>query len=703
MPNMSTRSIFISLVSLVILWSCGNKNADWTDRAMPGKALTTWSFSIDGESWEEVTIPHTYNAADGHSKEYYRGYAHYKTTLPEAKEDTPRYLIFEGVGQSCHVIFEGDTLCYHSGGYTPFYVDITGKKGREVEVYCENTLNLDRIPLSADFNKNGGIHYPAWLLECPAVHLSPEAYGYYRMHVSQKEVSDEKAVGEAKVQIKNSSAEEQAVSIKWSLRDAAGVEVLAHNETTTLAGGAAQDIVWDFTLDNPHLWNGLEDPYLYTLTVSVGEDYAKTEVGFRYFSMDREKGFFLNGKSYPLRGVNVHQDMEGIASAYTKADFDADYAVIKELGCNFLRLAHYPHNDYAFRLCDRMGIVVQTEIPWVNNCGTEITEAYAKNIYSQMGEMVKALYNHPSIIFWGMWNELDTWGHTKFKVQGVLDPRRAVDETARLYDFTKQLDPYRYVGLTDDSMFERDFYTELKADYYSENRYHGWYYSGTNFEALTPDLEWIRDNMGVTNLSEYGLGINPHCHTWRTECLKRDKTKKDSLHFEEYGNLFHESYAAQIERAPYLAFTSIWVMFDFAVVEREEGIMDSEDGVNFTLNEYNKYMNNKGLITRDRGVYKDVFYLYKAWWNKSEETVYLTSRRLKYRPAGEPFTLTVYSNSPSLKVFCNGVEIAAATESGDDTGVVWKFPAQMGDSATTFRVESPSGKSDEITILPLQI
>ena len=668
---------------------------------MPGEPLDKWSFSIDGQSWENVTIPHTYNNIDGHSKEYYRGYAHYKTTLPKASENTPRYLIFEGVGQSCHVILEGDTLCYHSGGYTPFYVDITGKKGREVEVYCENTLNLDRIPLSADFNKNGGIHYPAWLLECPAVHFSPEAYGYYRMHVSQKDVSDDKAVGEAKAQIKNSSDQEQEISVKWSLKDAAGAEVLAHDETIALAGGAAQDVVWNFTLEAPHLWNGLEDPYLYTLNVSTGEDYAETEVGFRYFSMDRENGFFLNGKPYPLRGVNVHQDMEGIASAYTKADFDADYAIIKELGCNFLRLAHYPHNDYAFRLCDRMGIVVQTEIPWVNNCGTEITEAYAQNIYSQMSEMVKSLYNHPSIIFWGMWNELDTWGHTKFKVQGVLDPRRAVDETARLYDFTKQLDPYRYVGLTDDSMFLRDFYTELKADYYSENRYHGWYYSGTNFEALTPDLEWIRDNMGVANLSEYGLGINPHCHTWKTECLKRDKTKKDSLHFEEYGNLFHESYAAQIARAPYLAFTSAWVMFDFAVVEREEGIMDSEDGVNFTLNEYNKYMNNKGLITRERETYKDIFYLYKAWWNKSEETVYITSRRLKYRPARESFTLTVYSNAPSLKIYCNGAELAAATESREDTGVVWKFPVCMGDEPTTFRAVSPDGTSDEITIKPL--
>ena len=698
---MSTKSLISSLLFVALTVSCAEYASNWTDREMPGMPLEKWSFSIDGQAWEDVVIPHTYNSIDGHSKEYYRGYAHYRTNLPVSPKDSPRYLIFEGVGQSAWVVFEGDTLCYHSGGYTPFFVDITGKKGSHLEVVCENTLNPDRIPLSADFNKNGGLHYPVWLLECPEVHISPEVFGFYRMHVSTPHVCDSSAVGVARAQICNASDTDQEVPVIWSLKDASGQEVLTHNETIMMEAGARKNVCWDFTLENPHLWNGLEDPYLYTATVRAGEDIAQTEVGFRYFSLDREKGFFLNGKSYPLRGVNVHQDMEGIASAYSKADFDADYAIIKELGCNFLRLAHYPHNDYAFRLCDRMGIIVQTEIPWVNNCGTEITEAYAQNIYDQMGEMVNSLYNHPSIIFWGMWNELDTWGHTKFKVQGVLDPRRAVDETARLYDFTKKLDPYRFVGLTDDSMFERDFYKELKADYYSENRYHGWYYSGTNFGALTADLEWIRDNMGVTNLSEYGPGINPYCHTWREECWKRDKTKKDSLHFEEYGNLFHESYAAQIARAPYLGFTSAWVLFDFAVVERQEGIMDSEDGVNFTLNEYNKYLNNKGLITRDRKTFKDVFYLYKAWWNKNEETVYITSRRLKYRPAGEEFMLTVYSNASSIELYCNGESVNKATSSGEPTGVVWKFPVKMGEGPTTFRAVSQNGNADEIIILAL--
>ena len=193
---MLTKRLLAPLLALTIISACTSKENKWTDRAFTGMPLEEWSFSIDGESWENVEIPHTYNNIDGQSKSYYRGTAHYKTTLPAASAQTPRYLIFEGVGQGCYVILGGDTLRFHSGGYTPFYVDITGKEGRELEVFCDNFLDLDRIPLTSDFNKNGGLHYPVWLLKCPAVHFSPEAYGYYRMHVSQNEVSDEKACGE---------------------------------------------------------------------------------------------------------------------------------------------------------------------------------------------------------------------------------------------------------------------------------------------------------------------------------------------------------------------------------------------------------------------------------------------------------------------------------------------------------------------------
>ena len=267
---MSLKSLIVPLFSLALITSCANYADNWTDRKMPGTPLEKWSFSIDGEMWEDVVIPHTYNRIDGHSKEYYRGYAHYRTNIPSSPKDSPRYLIFEGVGQSAWVVFEGDTLCYHSGGYTPFYVDITGKKGSHLEVICENTLNPDRIPLSADFNKNGGIHYPVWLLECPEVHISPEANGFYRLHVSTPHVCDSSTVGVARTQICNTSDKDQEVPIVWSLKDASGLEVIAHNQTVMMKAGTRKDVSWDFTLDNPHLWNGLKDPYLYTVSVQAG-------------------------------------------------------------------------------------------------------------------------------------------------------------------------------------------------------------------------------------------------------------------------------------------------------------------------------------------------------------------------------------------------------------------------------------------------
>ena len=674
-------------------------NTNWTDRPHTGKALVHWSFSKDKANWEDVSVPHSYNDIDGQSKSYYRGEAYYRTSLPAGSGKDVRYLIFEGVGQSAYVIADSDTLCYHSGAYTPFYVNITGKDYKQIEVACENVQNLDRIPLTSDFNKNGGIHYPAWLLECPQVHFAPEKYGFYRLHVSPLSVTDSEVQGKAVAMVRNSSAKSKKTILQWSLLDAEGKAVLSYKEKVSVPAGSEKDVAWNFRLANPHLWNGLADPYLYTVTVTAGKDKAETEVGFRYFSVDSEKGFSLNGRPYPLRGVSMHQDLMGKATAMDRADIDRDLEIVKELGCNFLRLAHYPHNDYTFRLCDRMGIVVQTEIPWVNNCGTEISQAYVRNIYDQMTEMVGSLYNHPSIVFWGMWNELDKWGHTRYKVQGLLDERRVADETARLYDFTKALDPYRLVGLTDDSVYENDHYSELKADFYSENRYHGWYYNYGKFDRMTRTMKKIKDKMGVTNLSEYGVGVNPYCHTWKAEDIRRDKT--DSLHFEEYGNRFHESHAAQIADAPYLNFTSLWVLFDFPVAEREEGIMDSEDGVNFTVAPERKYLNDKGIVTRDRKVFKDVFYLYKAWWNKEVETVYITARRLKYRPAGQEFVMTVYSNAPSLTLYCNGVQVGEASRTEESTGVVWKFNATMGATPTPFKAVSPNGTYDEIEILPL--
>jgi beta-galactosidase len=653
--------------------------------------LTDWQFSKDGEQWENVTVPHSYNALDGPTQKYYRGKAHYRREVAVPRGKTA-YLLFEGAAQAAEVYLDGTLLKAHKGGYTPFVVPLP--HGGQVEVICDNTEDIEMIPVSSDFNKNGGLHNPVRLLLYDDVYLSPEEYGPYRLHVVQKEVTDDKAVVEVKAHIRNVGNAVDA-PVRAVVKDGDGKVVAEDVSHFSLTSGAEEEFAVTLTVDNPHLWNGTIDPYLYTVDLSVGKDAASTEVGFRYFSVDREKGFSLNGKPYPLRGVSMHQDMYGKASALTKEDIANDYAVVKELGCNFLRLAHYPHNDEAFRWCDRMGIIVQTEIPWVNICGVRASEAYFDNIHQQMWEMVTSLYNHPSICFWGMWNELDSWGNRE-NFQGRLDENRVVAETARLYDYAKSLDPTRCVGLTDDSVFQRDGYTELKADYYSENRYHGWYYNYGDFSGITDEMTWIRDTMGPANISEYGVGINPYCWTWDDATVRRDRT--DSLHFEAYGNRSHESHAQQIAQMPWLNFTSLWILFDFPVADRHEGFVDSADGVDFVANPARMYMNDKGLITRDRQTKKDVFYLYKSWWNHDVETVYITGRRLMYRPAGQTFTLTVYSNAPSLTLYRGTEKVAELTTSGEPTGVIWTFPdVSMGTETSTFKVVAPDGTSDEVT------
>ena len=652
--------------------------------------LKDWQFSRDGEQWEAVTVPHSYNALDGPTQNYYRGKARYrrKVSFPSGKN---AFLLFEGAAQAAEVYLDGTLLMAHKGGYTPFVVPLP--HSGQVEVVCDNTEDIELIPVSSDFNKNGGLHNPVRLLVYGDVFFSPEEYGPYRLHVVQKEVSDNKVVAEVRARVRNTGPATKD-NVLVTMKDAAGKVVAKETVGIDSKAGADQEILATLALDNPHLWNGVLDPYLYTVEIQVGKDVARTEVGFRYFSVDKDRGFSLNGKPYPLRGVSMHQDLFGKASALTKEDYERDYEIVKEIGCNFLRLAHYPHNDEAFRLCDRMGIIVQTEIPWVNICGERASDAYFENIHQQMREMVTGLYNHPSICFWGMWNELDSWGNRP-NFQGRLDTDRVVAETARLYDYTKSLDPTRLVGLTDDSVFQRDRYTELKADYFSENRYHGWYYNYGDFSGITEDMTYIRDTMGPANISEYGVGINPYCETWDESAVRRDRT--DSLHFEAYGNRSHEAHAQQIAEMPWLNFTSLWILFDFPVANRREGFMDSEDGVHFVENPARKYTNDKGLITRDRQTKKDVFYLYKAWWNHDVKTVYITERRLHYRPAGQQFTLTVYSNAPSLSLYRDGEKVAELSASGEPTGVIWKFPdVTMGSGETTFKVVSPDGTADEV-------
>lgn len=661
--------------------------------------LDRWSFSKDGQQWTDVRVPHSYNAEDGHSAAYYRGTATYRRTVKLSAG--PDYLLLEGAAQAAEIKLDGRTVATHKGGYTPFVVPLEGKGKHVLEVICDNHEDVQLAPVSSDFNKNGGLHNPAHLLKMGKVYFSPEDHGLYRLHVRTPDVSDDAARAQVRATVCGTPG--RTVKVVSVLKDASGRTVYKKSEKVVVPESGKLAYVDEYQIDDPHLWNGLADPYLYRAELKIKGSFGRTldrawtEVGFRYFRADAQDGFFLNGRPYPLRGTSIHQDLAGKATALNAADYKADYEIVKELGANFVRLAHYPHNDRAFREADRLGLVVQTEIPWVNICGVRAEPEYFDNLHQQLREMIGSLYNHPSIVFWGLWNEVDSWGNTN-QYQGPLDAERAVRETALLYEEAKALDPDRLVGMTDDSVYGRPGYTTLKGDFFSENRYHGWYYDYGRMENLTVSMTTIRDTMGVTNLSEYGAGVNPYAHTWDEAKLQRPE---NDYHFEEYGDRFHESHAQQIAQMPWLNFTSIWILFDFPVANRTEGFTDSADGVRFTPNDERKYMNDKGLVTRDRKTKKDVFYLYKSWWNHDVETVYIAGRRLEARPAGQEFTLTVYSNASTLTLYKNGSVVSTLQQSGEPTGVIWTFSVTMDEKDTVFEAVSEKGTRDRVTLRAL--
>jgi hypothetical protein len=668
--------------------------------------LTEWQFAkLKPDMWCKVTVPHSCNAIDGRSAKYYRGKSYYRKVLnlSEMQIQHPLFLIFEGAAQTAFVKINGKKVCSHRGGYTPFVVTLNGnvKAGdNEIIVLCNNKEDVELIPVSSDFNKNNGLHNPVHLLEMNQIYASPVKYGMYRMHISTPQVSEKSALTNVQSQIKNSSAKAEQVNITLKLVDATGKICYQKKRSVNIPANSDYDYQQSFTLKKPHLWQGVDDPYLYQAQIEVtshnGEalDKIQTTVGYRFYHTDAAKGFFLNGKSYPLRGVSMHQDWDKSASALSYQQIDKDYEIVKELGANFLRLAHYPHNDYAFRKCDELGIIVETEIPWVNVCGVNATPAYFENIHSQMKEMITNLYNHPSICFWGMWNELANWGNDKH-FQGKIDTERIVKETGLLYDYAKTLDPYRLVGETDCTLYSLPGYTNLKGDFHSENLYCGWY--GSQFGDFMKEMEPCNKKMGVINVSEYGAGINPFCHSL-DPITTTERGTGGSRHDEEYGDLLYESHVRQIQKMPYLNFTSLWILFDFPVADRLEGYMDTDDGVNFVENDSQKYMNDKGLVTRDRVTKKDVFYLYKSLWNKKLTTVYITSRRFTKRPADKPLTIKVYSNAKSLTLYQNGKEVETLKTSGESSGVVWTFaPIKFQTEKDDFKVAADDGTTDTVS------
>ncbi|MFQ9288230.1 MAG: glycoside hydrolase family 2 protein [Intestinibacter bartlettii] len=589
---------------------------------------TKWGFSKEAleapttmpERWNWVNIPHTWNNIDGQDggNDLYRGTAFYAKELE--KMDLPKadryFLEIQGANSSAILYINGKKLANHDGGYSTWRVDITDAlEDKNLFVFEVDNSQNDRVyPQNADFTFYGGIYRDLNIIAVSESHFDLEYYGTPGIKVTPEVVGKDAKV-EVEVFVKN---EKETQKLVYTLKDAEG-NVVAEKETP------ASETVASFEIENVHLWHGKKDPYLYTAEVCLKDeevlDNVSARFGCRTFEIHPENGFILNGEEYPLRGVSRHQDRWGIGNALLKEHHDEDMDLICELGATTIRLAHYQHDQYFYDLCDERGMVVWAEIPYIS---THMPNG-RENTISQMKELVVQNYNHPSIIVWGLSNEITMHGDSDEDLR---------ENHVILNDLVHEMDKTRLTTMACVSMCSMDDHM-FKYQIQFINHYFGWYGGDTSqngpwfdeFHAKYPNIP--------IGCSEYGC----EALNWHTS----DPQQGD--YTEEYQAYYHEELIKQFYTRKYMWATHVWNMFDFGADSRNEG---GENG-----------QNHKGLITFDRKYKKDSFYAYKAWLS-DEPFVHICGKRYVDR-VEETTKVTVYSNQPEVELFANGVSLGKQT------------------------------------------
>ena len=581
------------------------------------KIMKGWEFTGPDGTTTTVDLPHTWNARDGQDggNDYWRGTCIYRTHFAAPQFNTASHQVwiqFDGVNASAHVVLNGSPVCNHDGGYSTFRANITEllRDENELTVEVDNSKNNRVYPQKADFTFYGGIYRDVSLMVVSKNHFTLDYFGGPGIRITPTVQG-----ADASVQVTTWHDGEGEVSIE--LLDAAG---------NTVATGKGPDIT--LTIFNAHLWNGVKDPYLYSCKARLVvngtvEDETTTRFGVRSFKVDPKKGFFLNGKSYPLHGVSRHQDRKGLGNAITREMHDEDMALIKEIGANTIRLAHYQHDQYFYDLCDEVGMVVWAELPYIS----EHMPNGRENTISQMKELIIQNYNHPCIVCWGVSNEITI---------STKDKKDMLDNHRQLNDLCHEMDKTRLTTLACYAMcgpFNRSAHI---TDMVSWNLYLGWYVPGFILNDLWMGFFHLCFPNRPFGYSEYGAEGMPNLHS--THPHRGD-------HTEEYQAKYHEYMLRCFKRHPWMWATHVWNMFDFAADARDQG---GEPG-----------MNHKGLVTFDRKTKKDSFYLYKAWWS-DEAFVHICSKRFVER-TGSTATVKVYSNQSTVALYVNGNKVGEQT------------------------------------------
>lgn len=593
-------------------------------------------------TWKAITIPHTWNNHDMQTQrnDFYEGRACYKRMyIPETHlQDKRIFLRFEGVASTAEVFVNEVLADRHEGGYSAFAVDISPllKYGEENEilVQVDNSSQQDVIPINHRlFGVYGGIYRPVELIITEKIHIAVTDYASSGIYISQEEVSAQSASLSIKTKVDNKTGHKDTITLHTSIYDTQGDLIQEASDLVVLLPQGRKNIIQAFHLKNPHLWQGLEDPYLYKVITRIHRsgvviDAVTQPLGLRNFELRASDGMYLNGKKVPMYGVCRHQDWWQIGSALTKQQHDTDLEIIKEIGATTIRLAHYQQSEYFYSKCDSIGFIVWAEIPFVNRVSTQ--ERY--NAKQQLVELIRQNYNHPSIYVWGLHNE-------------VYQPHNyTVALTTELNDLAKTEDPFRYTVQVS-GYNGVDHPVNNNADIQGINQYFGWY-NGT-LDSLQTWVEKAERKFKDYKVifSEYGTEANINQQkevvSNRGDCCGFDRDYNES-----FATRFHEEHWNIISKHPFLIASYIWNTFDFATPMSSQGQVESR--------------NMKGLVTFDRKTKKDPFYWYKANWSK-EPVLYITQRRVVNR--GNQITpVTVYSNLGTPRLFVNGKEIRTITQ-----------------------------------------
>lgn len=570
-----------------------------------------------------VHLPHSWNQTETGS--YYRGACWYQKKLVVSGNDLTKHLYLEigAAGLVSHVYINGQCVAVNRCGFSMYRVPLNSHihAGENlIAIMVDNSEHKDVFPLMADFTFYGGLYRDVKLLIMEHVHFDLLDLGRDGVYITQKSMTDHSVALGINGRIIDTLASGKTASVVVQLYDQQTNVVLEEIREMTLT--AETDFVIDLEFSDPILWNGMEHPYLYTFEISIrieGEILDKRTIryGFRTIEVTADRGVLLNNRPIKVNGVARHQDYAQLGNAITKAHMEEDMALIREMGANSVRLSHYQHDDYFYELCDQYGLLVWAEIPFISIPSTQ--DPRNQNAFDQLVRLIKQAYNHCSIYCWGVQNEITI----------AVENEQTYESVKQLAALANQLDPTRLTAQANIYSVEDDSLLHGYTDVVGYNLYYGWYYG--EMEDLGDRLDrfhQIQPRVPVL-ITEYGVDTNPSYHSYSPQV--KDYT-------EEYQTLFHHNAINTINERPYILGGYVWNMFDFGSANRDEG---GESGKNL-----------KGLVTMDRRIKKDAFYLYKAHWS-TDPFVHIAGKRFANRHQTEN-DIVVFTNLPSIQVYQDG-------------------------------------------------